>query len=132
MNIKELEETILIAPQFEKRGGFLPVAIQESSTGQILMLGSVNQEAFHYTLQNKIVAFYSTSREMLWVKGETSGNYLKLDEIQIDCDQDALVYKVTLVKGGVCHTVNQDGLNRKACFYRKIDLSTNKLEFIEK
>jgi phosphoribosyl-AMP cyclohydrolase len=50
----------------------------------------------------------------------------------IDCDQDAIVYKVTLENGGVCHTYNERGENRKACFYRRLDLDTNKLEFLEK
>mgnify|MGYP006447111145 CR=1 FL=1 len=132
MTTKELEETNKIIPQFEKRGGKVPVAVQETSTGQILMLASVNNEAFDYSIHNKVACFYSTSRNELWLKGETSGNYLALDEILIDCDQDALVYKVTLKKGGVCHTFNQFGENRKACFYRKVNSKSNTLKFIEK
>lgn len=98
MNVKVLEEITEIMPQFEKRGGLLPVAVQKTSTGQILMLASVNKEAFEYTIQNKVAAFFSTSRNTLWIKGESSGNYLQLDEVLIDCDQDALFYKVTLKK----------------------------------
>lgn len=132
MNVKELEETTEIMPQFEKRGGVLPVAVQETSTSQILMLASVNKEAFEYTIQNKVAAFFSTSRNMLWIKGESSGNFLQLDEVLIDCDQDALVYKVTLKKGGVCHTFNQNGENRKACFYRALNNDLQTLKFLEK
>jgi phosphoribosyl-AMP cyclohydrolase len=132
MTTKELEETSQSIPQYEKRGGILPVAVQETSTGQILMLASVNKEALEYTLKNKIAAFYSTSKQKLWVKGESSGNSLKIDEILIDCDQDAIVYKVTLKKGGVCHTFNQFGENRKACFYRTVNIESNTLKFIEK
>lgn len=132
MNVKELEETTEIMPQFEKRGGVLPVAVQETSTSQILMLASVNKEAFEYTIQNKVAAFFSTSRNMLWIKGESSGNFLQLDEMLIDCDQDALVYKVTLKKGGVCHTFNENGENRKACFYRSLDNDLQTLKFLEK
>jgi len=128
----DIEETDVICPQFLKRGGILPVAVQESSTGQILMLASVNEEAFQYSIENGVAAFYSTSRKKLWVKGESSGNYLQLDEVLIDCDQDAFVYKVTLLKGGVCHTFNQHGNNRKACFYRSLNMNTNSLEFLEK
>jgi phosphoribosyl-AMP cyclohydrolase len=127
----EIEETLQILPQFAKRGGILPVAVQETATGQILMLASVNEEAFEYTVQHKLAAFYSTSKNKLWVKGETSENYLTIDEILIDCDQDALVYKVTLAKGGVCHTFNQFGENRKACFYRTLNIESKILEFIE-
>jgi len=132
MNVKELEETTEIMPQFEKRGGVLPVAVQETSTGQILMLASVNKEAFEYTIQNKVAAFFSTTRNTLWIKGESSGNYLQLDEVLIDCDQDALVYKVTLKKGGVCHTFNENGENRKACFYRSLNNHLQTLKFLEK
>jgi phosphoribosyl-AMP cyclohydrolase len=128
----ELEEGNNLQLQFDKRGGFLPVAVQESNSGQILMLASVNPEALSYTIKYKIVAFFSTSKQKMWVKGETSGNYLLLDEILVDCDQDALVYKVTLKNGGVCHTFNQYSKNRKACFYRKLHLETETLEFIEK
>ena len=128
----DIEETDVICLQFLKRGGILPVAVQESSTGQILMLASVNEEAFQYSIENGVAAFYSTSRKKLWVKGESSGNYLQLDEVLIDCDQDAFVYKVTLLKGGVCHTFNQHGNNRKACFYRALNLNDNSLEFLEK
>lgn len=132
MKTIELEETINLNPQFEKRNGLLPVAVQETSTGQILMLASVNNEAFEYSIKHKIAAFFSTSRNKLWIKGESSGNYLQLDEVLIDCDQDALVYKVTLKKGGVCHTFNQFGENRKACFYRALDMDSHTLKFLEK
>ena len=132
MIVLELEETIVMNPQFEKRGGLLPVAVQETSTGQILILASTNKEAFEYSIQNKVAAFFSTSRNMLWIKGEISGNYLQLDEVLIDCDQDALVYKVTLKKGGVCHTFNQNGENRKACFYRALNNDLQTLKFLEK
>lgn len=128
----DIEETERICPQFQKRDGILPVAVQESSTGQILMLASINEEAFRYSIENKVAAFYSTSRNKLWVKGETSGNYLQLDKVLIDCDQDAFVYKVTLLKGGVCHTFNEHGENRKACFYRALNINNNSLEFLEK
>lgn len=134
MNIgnTELEETENLYLQFEKRGGLLPVAVQETQTGQLLMLASVNQQAFEITLKTKKATFWSTSKNKIWTKGLTSGNTLLIDEILVDCDQDALVYKVTLGKGGVCHTYNAQGKNRKACFYRKLDLENNQLFFLEK
>ncbi|MFM8911757.1 MAG: phosphoribosyl-AMP cyclohydrolase [Flammeovirgaceae bacterium] len=128
----ELEVGNQLHLQFEKRGGLLPVAVQESSTGQILMIASVNEAAVAYSLEHKRAAFYSVSRQRMWVKGETSGNFLQLDKILVDCDQDALVYQITLVKGGVCHTFNESGENRKACFYRSVDLESSRLEFLEK
>lgn len=128
----ELEETKNLYLQFEKRGGLLPVAVQETQTGQILMLASVNQEAFEITLKTRKATFWSTSKKEIWTKGVTSGNTLLIDEILIDCDQDAIIYKVTLEKGGVCHTYNAQGKNRKACFYRKLDLENHQLYFLEK
>ena len=128
--IIELEESLALNPQFEKRGGLLPVAVQETSTGQLLMLGSVNKEALAKTLKTKKATFWSTSRNKLWTKGETSGDFLRIDKILIDCDQDALVYQVTLLGDGVCHTYNLQGKHRKACFYREINIEEEKLQFI--
>jgi phosphoribosyl-AMP cyclohydrolase len=129
MDNNELEETQNLHLQFEKRGGLLPVAVQETQTGQLLMLASVNQEAFNITLKMRKATFWSTSKNEIWTKGLTSGNTLWIDEILVDCDQDALIYKVTLQKGGVCHTYNGKGINRKACFYRKLNLENNQLYF---
>jgi phosphoribosyl-AMP cyclohydrolase len=127
-----LEESEQLQLQFEKRGGLLPVAVQETSTGQLLMLATVSKEAFEISLATRKATFYSTSRAEIWTKGLTSGNTLLIDNILIDCDQDALVYQVTLENGGVCHTFNQEGKNRKACFYRKLNWDENNLDFLEK
>ena len=126
----ELEEGLLLNLQFEKRGGLLPVAVQETSTGQLLMLASVNKEALEKTMKTKKATFWSTSRNQLWTKGETSGDFLQIDKILIDCDQDALVYRVTLLGAGVCHTFNKVGKHRKACFYRELDTKSDRLQFI--
>ena len=128
----ELEETEKLQLQFEKRVGLLPVAVQESTTGRVLMLASVNQEAFDISMKTLKATFWSTSKNEIWTKGLTSGNTLLIDEILIDCDQDAIIYKVTLEKGGVCHTYNAQGQNRKACFYRKLNLENDQLYFLEK
>jgi len=120
VSIEELEESNQLHLQFAKRGGLLPVAVQETSTGQILMLASVNEAAFEHTLKSGRATFFSTSRQKLWTKGETSGDFLRIDEILVDCDQDAIVYRVTLEGQGVCHTFGPDGQHRKACFYRKV------------
>ena len=84
----ELEEELILNHQFSKRGGILPVVVQETSTGQILMLASINEEALNKTLETKLATFWSTSRNTLWTKGETSGDMLKIDNVLIDCDQD--------------------------------------------
>jgi len=129
--IVELEEGVELTPQFEKRGGLLPVAVQETSTGQLLMLASINEEALAQTIKTGMATFWSTSRKKLWVKGETSGDFLAIDNILVDCDQDAFVYQVTLKGNGVCHTFNQAGKHRKACFYRALDLEKSSLKFIK-
>lgn len=127
----ELEEGLQFTPQFDKRGGLLPVAVQETDTGQLLMLASINEEALHKTIKTGLATFWSTSRNQLWTKGETSGDVLKVDNILIDCDQDALVYQVTLLGDGVCHTFDQRGNHRKACFYRELNLGKKNLRFIK-
>ena len=127
-----IEEGIRLMPQFAKRGGLLPVAVQETETGRILMLASVNQEALDKTFETGLATFWSTSRNQLWTKGETSGDYLKMDEILVDCDQDALVYKVTLAGSGVCHTFNKNVEHRRACFYRTVNMESKTLKFLEK
>ena len=129
--IIELEEGTKLNLQFDKRGGLLPVAVQETSTGQLLMFASVNEEALKLTLETKLATFWSTSRNKLWTKGRTSGDMLKVDKILIDCDQDALVYQVTLLGQGVCHTFDLQGKHRKACFYRELDMEQNKLLFLK-
>jgi phosphoribosyl-AMP cyclohydrolase len=129
---KELEEGTGFNPQFSKRGGLLPVVVQESATGDILMLASVNQDALEYTMETGKATFWSTSRNEMWVKGETSGNTLWIDEILTDCDQDALIYKVRLEGDGVCHTKDAGGIHRKSCFYRVLDPNRKTLRFTEK
>ncbi len=88
---------------FDTASGLIPAIIQDASTNKVLMLGYMNQEAFDKTQKEQIVTFYSRSKQRLWTKGETSGNFLKVKEILLDCDKDALLIKVNPV-GAVCHT----------------------------
>lgn len=129
--VLRLEESTEVLLQFEKRGGLLPVAVQEYDSGQILMLASVNEEALLKTINTGKATFWSTSRNELWTKGLTSGDYLSIIDILVDCDQDALIYKVKLEGNGVCHTFNENGKHRKACFYRSYDTKENKLLFLK-
>lgn len=129
--IHEIEEGSELRLQFEKRNGLLPVVVQESSSGDILMIASVNGEAINQTIKTGKATFWSTSRKKMWVKGETSGNALLIDEILVDCDQDALIYKVTLDGEGACHTTNKNGSARKSCFYRKLNVNSLELNFLE-
>jgi phosphoribosyl-AMP cyclohydrolase / phosphoribosyl-ATP pyrophosphohydrolase len=89
--------------------GLLPVIIQDSVTLKVLMLGYMNREAFVKSMATSLVTYFSRTRQCLWTKGETSGNYLHVDSIHIDCDGDTLLIKVT-PDGPCCHT------GSKACF----------------
>lgn len=88
---------------FTKGDGLVPVIIQNSNTSQVLMLGYMNEEAYKETKSGGKVTFFSRSKNRLWTKGETSGNYLFVKDIQIDCDRDTILIKVQ-PKGPTCHT----------------------------
>ena len=87
---------------FKKQNGLVPAVIQDATTLKVLMLGYMNEEAYKKTLETKLVTFWSRSRNELWTKGETSGNFLNLVEMSVDCDDDTLLVKVNPV-GPVCH-----------------------------
>jgi len=93
--------------------GLVPAIVQDFNTGEVLMLGYMNEESLQKTLETRQVWFYSRSRQELWHKGATSGNYLNLKEIWQDCDDDTLLVRVTPV-GPVCHT------GERTCFFRRL------------
>ena len=88
---------------FEKMGGLVPAIIQDNVTRKVLMLGFMNKEAYDKTVETGKVTFWSRTRNCLWTKGETSGNYLNVKEILLDCDKDTLLIKAK-PDGPVCHT----------------------------
>jgi phosphoribosyl-ATP pyrophosphohydrolase/phosphoribosyl-AMP cyclohydrolase len=88
---------------FEKQGGLIPAIVQDVATRRVLMLGYMNEEALRQTKDRGLVTFYSRSREKLWTKGETSGNYLEVRELLEDCDHDTILIKA-VPTGPVCHT----------------------------
>lgn len=98
---------------FEKGGGLVPVVIQDHASGQILMLGYMNREAWEETLKTGKVTYWSRSRKKLWLKGETSGHVQVVKEIYLDCDGDALLIRVDQVGGAACHTGYQ------SCFHHR-------------
>ena len=87
---------------FEKMGGLVPAIIQDATTKNVLMLGFMNEEAYQKTIDTRHVTFWSRTRQKLWTKGETSGHFLNLVSMQIDCDNDTLLVKVNPV-GPTCH-----------------------------
>ena len=88
---------------FAKGNGLVPVVIQDDNTLQVLMVGYMNEEAYIKTREEKKVTFFSRSKNRLWTKGETSGNYLYVEEVLTDCDNDSLLIKVNPA-GPICHT----------------------------
>jgi len=97
---------------FTKGNGLVPVVIQDNNTDQILMVGYMNKEAFKKTKKENKVTFFSRSKNRLWTKGETSGNFLYVQEILSDCDNDALLIKVNPA-GPVCHTGSTSCFNEE-------------------
>ncbi len=105
------------APKFDAQG-LIPAVAVDADNGEVLMTAYMNPEALEATRKTRKATFYSRSRQKLWVKGETSGNFLAVEEIRVDCDQDCLVVRVRLPKdGAACHT------GERSCFYRKLSLS---------
>ena len=88
---------------FEKMGGLVPAIVQDNVTRKVLMLGFMNKEAYDKTVETGKVTFWSRTRNCLWTKGETSGNFLNVKEILLDCDKDTLLIKAR-PDGPVCHT----------------------------
>lgn len=88
---------------FEKSQGLIPCIVQDANTYHVLMLGYMNREALDKTLAENRLTFFSRTKQRLWTKGETSGNYLKLVDVTMDCDQDTLLFKVNPA-GPTCHT----------------------------
>jgi phosphoribosyl-ATP pyrophosphohydrolase/phosphoribosyl-AMP cyclohydrolase len=97
---------------FEKQGGLVPAIIQDAATHVVLMLGFMNQEALQVTQELGKVTFYSRSKGRLWTKGETSGHFLLVKDILVDCDQDSLLIKAEPI-GPTCHTGSQ------TCFFEE-------------
>ena len=99
---------------FKKVGGLVPAIIQDHRDGQVLMLGFMNEVSLAQTRDSGEVVFFSRSRDKLWKKGESSGHVLKVRELLVDCDADAILVKVEPVGPGVCHE------GYRSCFFRSV------------
>ena len=102
---------------FTKLDGLIPAVIQDAGTGEVLMLGFMNEEAYAATQKSGEVTFYSRSRNKLWRKGEQSGHVLRVREIRVDCDVDTLLIRVEALGPGVCHE------GYRSCFFRQLSSS---------
>jgi len=105
----------MIPLDFSKLDGLVPAVVQDYQSGDVLMLGFMNREAWEKTLASGKATFFSRTRQTLWVKGKTSGNTQVVKEIRIDCDDDSVLLKVEQIGGAACHT------GYKSCFFKKVD-----------
>jgi len=134
ISIRELEEGEELRLDFNKlkqvvvqSPDVIPVAVQNTNTKEVILIAYTNKEAFEKSIQTRIATFWSTSRNELWVKGETSGNVFELEGVYVNCEQNSLVYLVNPKKEGICHTYNSRGEARN-CFYRRLNPTTGVLE----
>lgn len=109
MNIKNID--------FQKMNGLIPTIIQDNVSEEVYMLGYMNKESLLKTFETGMLNFWSRSRRKIWMKGEQSGNVLKVKDIFVDCDADTLLIKVDLLGNCVCHTGN------RTCFNEKLSIS---------
>ena len=128
-SVEQVEESTELAPKFDQNG-ILPVVTTDFDTGEVLMQGFMNIEAFKKTIELGEVFYFSRSRNKIWHKGQTSGLIQKVKEIRIDDDQDSVWLRVKVVGGASCH------VGYRSCFYRSIPFGDNKskivLQFEEK
>jgi phosphoribosyl-AMP cyclohydrolase len=104
---------------FDKLSGLLPAVVQDASDGEVLMVGFMNREALDRTLKEKYVTFFSRTRQELWMKGETSGNRLRLVSAHTDCDRDTVLLRVEVEGAGVvCHR------GTRSCFTEAVSHSS--------
>ena len=99
---------------FAKLNGLIPAIVQDARTGEVLMLGFMNEQAYEETRSSGAVTFYSRTRRKLWRKGERSGHTLRVSEVRVDCDADTILVRVEPTGPGVCHK------GYRSCFFRRL------------
>jgi len=127
MNHHDLEEGTLLHLDFTKLKkvaacgeDIIPAIAQDHKTGEVLIVGYANQLALKTAQNERMATFCSTSRNELWIKGKTSGDYLEIVEIRVNCEQNSILYLVTPKGQGACHTKDSTGQARSGCYYRKL------------
>ncbi len=110
--------------------GVIPGAVQNADTNEVILVAYTNEFAMKESFAKRKLILWSTSRNKLWFKGETSGETFDLLEAYVNCEQNSLLYIVRPCRGGICHTKNKAGAPRN-CYYRRIDFDTLKLTFVD-
>ncbi len=133
-NRNELEEGKKLTLDFTKLAqvaaacpDVIPAAVQDEATREVLVLAYVNERALQETVRTGVLTLWSTSRNELWVKGKTSGNYFSVKEIRVNCEQNSLLFVVNPQGDAMCHTKNSSGRARN-CYYRRLNTATMELE----
>jgi phosphoribosyl-AMP cyclohydrolase len=134
--MKELEEGTRLTLDYDKLAKIagtcqqvVPVVLQHADSGDVLYIAYVNELALQETLKTGRAVLWSTSRNELWRKGETSGDVLELVEVKVNCEQNSLLYRVRPRGGGCCHTKDEHGQTRPTCYYRKVEDDGAELAF---
>ncbi len=112
----------------ESKDPVVPVVVQDAATKEVLILAYANEAALRHTLETGLATFWSTSRHELWIKGKTSGDELAIVEVRVNCEQNSLLYLVTMKGKGSCHVKDASGKTRFGCYYRRI--KGDGLEFV--
>jgi len=134
---KELEEGKRLELDFKKlkkvagtERDVLPVVAQDASSGEVLIVGYADKEAFEHTLESGMATFWSTSRNELWIKGKTSGDWLRIVDVRVNCEQNSVLYLVNPQGKGSCHTKDSTGNARSGCYYRSVQPVTRELTYL--
>jgi phosphoribosyl-AMP cyclohydrolase len=137
MTHQELEEGKVLQLDFTKLKkvaacgqDVVPAIAQDHDSGEVLIVGYANALALETALQEKKAVFWSTSRNELWIKGKTSGDFLELIEVRVNCEQNSLLYRVRPAGKGSCHTKGRNGQTRSGCYYRRLAADGKTLEFL--
>ena len=127
MDHHELENGTQLSLDFKKLAkvaacgeDLIPAVAQDANTGEVLIVGYVNALALETTLLEGMATFWSSSRNELWIKGKTSGDYLEIVEVRVNCEQNSVLYRVKPKGQGACHVKDERGIARTGCYYRKI------------
>ena len=127
MDHRTLEEGTVLNLDFHKLKkvancgeDIIPAVAQDANTGEVLIVGYANDLALNTAQKEKMATFWSTSRNELWIKGKTSGDYLEIVEICVNCEQNSILYRVIPKGKGACHTKNKSGNARSGCYYRTL------------
>ena len=127
MDHHELENGTELSLDFKKLAkvaacgeDLIPAVAQDANTGEVLIVGYANELALNTTFEQGMATFWSSSRNELWIKGKTSGDYLEIVEVRVNCEQNSVLYRVHPKGQGACHVKDEQGVARKGCYYRVI------------